>query len=173
MKIFDIKDNEIIISPEILTIEIFNDIWKSDKSKNKTNAYTDFKYIYHVCDFNSPYSNYSDGKRIEAVKEEVIGNKEYTPSQQVTQACEVYRGLKEGPLDRLLTNVKNKIDEISDYLKDNELTDESVTPVLKIFDSMSKIVSQYKSLESAVKAEKENNAVKIRGDKQVNAQFNE
>ena len=71
MKIFDLKDNEITISPEILTIECFETLWKSDKSKNKINAYNDFKYIYHLCDFNSPYNNYSQEKRIEAIKEEV------------------------------------------------------------------------------------------------------
>ena len=59
------------------------------------------------------------------------------------------------------------------YLSTNELTDDSVTPVLKIFDSMSKIVGQYKTLEVAVKYEKENTSVKIRGDKKVDAYFNE
>ena len=95
MKIFDLKDNEVTISPEILTISIFEEIWNSDRSKNKKNAYNDFKYIYHICDFNSPYNNYSDKKREEAVKEEVIGEKTYNPSEKVLQACTIYKNLKE------------------------------------------------------------------------------
>jgi hypothetical protein len=173
MKIFDLKDNEITISPEILTIGIFEDIWNSDKSKNKINAYNDFKYIYHLCDFNSPYNNYSEEKRTQAIKEEVLGKKDYEPSDKVIQACIIYKELKETPIERLFTSVKNKIEEISMYLSTNELTDDSVTPVLKIFDSMSKIVGQYKTLEVAVKSEKENTSVKIRGDKKVDAYFNE
>lgn len=173
MKIFDLKDNEIIISPEILTIEVFSDIWKADKSKNKINAYNDFKYIYHTCDFNSPYANYSDSKRSEAVKEEVIGNKEYTPSTDVTTACRVYSALKESPIERLFNGVKEKIEDITAYLKNNDFNDETSQTTLKVMDSVSKLIGQYKTLESAVKAERETMAVKIRGDKQVNSQFNE
>ena len=172
MKIFDLKDNEITISPEILTIECFETLWKSDKSKNKINAYNDFKYIYHLCDFNSPYNNYSQEKRIEAIKEEVVGNKEYEASEQVQQACKIYKGLKETPIERLFNSVKDKIEEMSDYLKDNTLDSESVTPVLKIMDSISKVISQYKTLETAVKSEKETTAIKNRGDKIVNTSFN-
>jgi len=173
MKVFDLKDNEVVISPEILTIEIFAEIWKEDKSKTKINAYTDFKFIYHLCDFNSPYNNYSEEKRTEAIKEEVLGKKDYEPSDKVKQACEIYKRLKQSPLEVLLNSVKNKIFEFSKYLDDNEVDAESTTASLKIIDSMSKVVSQYKSLESAVKAEKQDTAVKIRGDKQVNSEFNE
>ena len=87
MKIFDFKDNEVVVSPEILTILVFKDIWDSDKSKTKKNAYNDFKYIYHLCDFNSPYNNYSEERRIEAIKEEVIGEKTYTPDEKVKKGC--------------------------------------------------------------------------------------
>jgi hypothetical protein len=33
-------------------------------------------------------------KRIEAIKEEVLGKKEYEPSEQVQQACKIYKSLK-------------------------------------------------------------------------------
>ena len=144
-----------------------------DNSKTKINAYTDFKFIYHLCDFNSPYNNYSEEKRTEAIKEEVLGKKDYEPSDKVKQACEIYKRLKQSPLEVLLNSVKNKIFEFSKYLDENEVDAESTTASLKIIDSMSKVVSQYKSLESAVKAEKQDTAVKIRGDKQVNSEFNE
>ena len=173
MKIFDFKDNEVVVSPEILTILVFKDIWDSDKSKTKKNAYNDFKYIYHLCDFNSPYNNYSEERRIEAIKEEVIGEKTYTPDEKVKKGCLVYKELKQTPIERLFISVKDKIEEMSSYLKENELTDDSVTPVLKIFDSTSKIVGQYKTLETAVKSEKETTNVKIRGDKKVDSNFNE
>lgn len=173
MKIFDFKDNEVVVSPEILTILVFKDIWDSDKSKTKKNAYNDFKYIYHLCDFNSPYNNYSEERRVEAIKEEVIGEKTYTPDEKVKKGCLVYKELKQTPIERLFISVKDKIEEMSSYLKENELTDDSVTPVLKIFDSMSKIVGQYKTLETAVKSEKETTNVKIRGDKKVDSNFNE
>jgi hypothetical protein len=173
MRIFDLKDNEITVSPEVLSILVFKDIWDSDKSKNKKNAYNDFKYIYHICDFNSPYNNYSEKKREEAVKEEIIGEKTYTPSEKVLQACRVYRNLKESPIERLFYAVKDKIEDITLYFKDNDFNDETSQTTLKVIDSVSKLVGQYKTLESAVKAEKETTNVKIRGDKKVDGNFNE
>ena len=173
MKVFDLKDNEIIISPEILTISAFDEIWSSDKSKNKNNAYNDFKYIYHLCDFNSPYNNYSEEKRIQAIKEEVLGQKDYNPSEKVKQACVIYKHLKESPIERLYNGVKDKIEDITKYLNENEFTDETSQTTLKVIDSVSKLVGQYKTLETAVKSEKESSTVKIRGDKKVDSNFNE
>lgn len=173
MKVFDLKDDEVIISPEILTISVFNEIWNSDKSKNKKNAYNDFKYIYHLCDFNSPYNNYSEEKRIQAIKEEVLGQKDYNPSEKVKQASVVYKSLKESPIERLYNGVKNKIEDITKYLNENEFTDETSQTTLKVIDSVSKLVGQYKTLEAAVKADKETLNVKIRGDKKVDSNFNE
>lgn len=173
MKVFDLKDDEVIISPEILTISVFNEIWSSDKSKNKKNAYNDFKYIYHLCDFNSPYNNYSEEKRIQAIKEEVLGQKDYNPSEKVKQASVVYKSLKESPIERLYNGVKNKIEDITKYLNENEFTDETSQTTLKVIDSVSKLVGQYKTLEAAVKADKETLNVKIRGDKKVDSNFNE
>lgn len=173
MKIFDLKDNEVIISPEILTISVFNEIWNSDKTKNKKNAFNDFKYIYHLCDFNSPYNNYSEEKRIQAIKEEVLGQKDYNPSEKVKQASVVYKSLKESPIERLYNGVKNKIEDITKYLNENEFTDETSQTTLKVIDSVSKLVGQYKTLEAAVKADKETLNVKIRGDKKVDSNFNE
>lgn len=173
MKVFDLKDNEVIISPEILTISVFNEIWNSDKSKNKKNAYNDFKYIYHLCDFNSPYNNYSEEKRIQAIKEEVLGQKDYNPSEKVKQASVVYKSLKESPIERLYNGIKDKIEDITKYLNENEFTDETSQTTLKVIDSVSKLVGQYKTLEAAVKADKETLNVKIRGDKKVDSNFNE
>jgi hypothetical protein len=173
MKVFDLKDNDLIVSPEILSISVFKDIWDSDKNKNKKDAYNNFKYIYHLCDFNSPYNNYSEEKRIEAIKEEVIGQKDYIPSEEVKQACVVYKNLKETPIERLFYGVKDKIEDITQYLKENDFTDDTSQTTLKVIDSVSKLVSQYKTLESAVKAEKETTNVKIRGDKKVDGNFNE
>ena len=173
MKVFDLKDNEVIISPEILTISVFNEIWNSDKSKNKKNAYNDFKYIYHLCDFNSPYNNYSEEKRIQAIKEEVLGQKDYNPSEKVKQASVVYKSLKESPIERLYNGIKDKIEDITKYLNENEFTDETSQTTLKVIDSVSKLVGQYKTLEAAVKADKETLNVKIRGDKKIDSNFNE
>jgi|688.fasta_scaffold51388_3 hypothetical protein len=173
MKIFDLKDNQVIISPEVLSIKVFKDIWDGDKTKEKINAYNSFKYIYHICDFNSPYNNYSFEKRKKAVIEEVIGNNGFEENEIIKQACQVYSSLSVTPIERLFNEAKEKIHQMADYLNNNEIDENTLPTVLKIIDSTSKIVGQYKTLEQAVKNEKETSSSRIKGDKKVDANFNE
>ena len=62
---------------------------------------------------------------------------------------------------------------MADYLNNNEIDENTLPTVLKIIDSTSKIVGQYKTLEQAVKNEKETSSSRIKGDKKVDANFNE
>ena len=174
MKIFDLKDDEIIISPEMLTIDVFNTIWIKDKTKNKINAFNDFKYIYHLCDYNSPYSNCANYERENKIKEEVLNDKKYTASAEVEKGVKVYKNLLESPLTRLLDATKRKIDDIvvlfnttkpEDYKQAKEAKD--------IMSGLGLIASGLKTLETEVRKEKENMGAKYRGEKIVNAPFNE
>ena len=54
MRIIDLIDSKIVISPEALCISPFSELWQSDKSKDKTLATNQIKYIWFYSDFNSP-----------------------------------------------------------------------------------------------------------------------
>jgi len=67
--LFDNSANEVTINePEILLIREFADLW--DVSRNKTKedpkgskrsrAYREFTYIWLMCDWASPYSDYTE-----------------------------------------------------------------------------------------------------------------
>ena len=83
MRIFQQKDNNIIVSPEVLTIPEFSAIWKADKTKDKVEAFKAFTYIYHTVDYNSPYSNYPKDKKDESIKQDMLGDPEYKVSDKV------------------------------------------------------------------------------------------
>jgi hypothetical protein len=174
MKIFDLKEDEVIISPEMLTIDVFNTIWIKDKTKNKINAFNDFKYIYHLCDYNSPYSNCASYEREAKIKEEVLNNTKYTVSTEVKAGIEVYRSLLESPLTRLLDSTKRKIDDIVELFNTTKPEDYKQAKEAKdIMSGLGLIASGLKTLETEVRKERENMGAKYRGDKVVHHGFNE
>jgi len=173
MRIFQQKDNNIIVSPEVLTIPEFSAIWKADKTKDKVEAFKAFTYIYHTVDYNSPYSNYPKDKKDESIKQDMLGDPEYKVSDKVTKALTKYKQLQETPLQRLMQAAKNKIDDIATYLETTSVDDESIKLVLEVYKNISTAVSNFDKLQQAVEKEVEKQSSRNRGDIQVNTDYNE
>lgn len=66
MKIFKLINNNItLLTDEISLIREFSNLLNRDKSKDKHIAFNEFKYIYFVSDYASPYiKNGLDGKHL-------------------------------------------------------------------------------------------------------------
>ena len=47
MRILDIKNGKLEITPEALGLKYFKTLWDRDKSKDKTKAYNDILYVYY------------------------------------------------------------------------------------------------------------------------------
>jgi hypothetical protein len=165
MKVFELKDNQIIIDPNFLTIPIFGTIWDKDKSKDKHEAVSYFTYIYHVCDHASPYSNYPISKRMEAVQADLITDPKWKPSNDIKEAINKYRELSTTPMQRLLLAAQRKVDEIAEFLEETPVDAETVKPVLEVFNKLTLTVNNFGKLNEAVTKEQKDNNVKRRGEK--------
>ena len=55
MKLLDLKNSRVVISPEALLIPEFQKIWEKDKSKDKEKALKELSYVYFICDYKSHY----------------------------------------------------------------------------------------------------------------------
>lgn len=173
MKIFEQKNNQVIVSPEVLTIPEFSDIWKADKTKDKVEAYKAFTFIYHMVDFNSPCSNFPKDKKEDYIKESIIGNKNYKPSKETTKGLEIYKELQETPLQRLLQATKNKVDDIATYLESTDIDDENIKTIMDVFSKISSTIANFDKLQQAVEKETEKQTSRNRGDVIVNTDYNE
>jgi hypothetical protein len=78
-----------------------------------------------------------------------------------------YIEMSESPTQRLLTSVKGKIDDVANFLKNTDITEDSLAPVLKAIESTSKLVSQLSTLEDAVNKEKATDATRRAGEKRT------
>ena len=166
MKLFNIRDLNIEIEPGILTVSEFKKIWDKDKSKDKSQAYNILRWIYYMGDAGSPYANYPETQKQECVNLDCFRTKEFKPTKEVLEALTKYKELSETPIQRLYSAVKHKIDDISNYLTNTDIDEDTLPSVLKVIEQTSKLVTQMAHLEDAVNKEIHANT-KTRGNKEV------
>jgi hypothetical protein len=165
MKVFELKDGIIQVDPDILTVPEFHAVWKKDKTKNKDKAFKELAYIYHMCDYNSPYSNFPVIKREISVREDVIGDKLYKPSKEVKAAVEKYQELTITPKQRLYTSCKRKLDELAGFMDTTPVDDDTMKPILEMFNKLTATIANFDKLEEAVSKEQKENNTKRRGER--------
>jgi len=172
-KIFDLVNNNVVVNPEVLSVPQFSTILSKDKTKDKVNAFKAFTYIYHISDWNSPYANFPEKRKEETVKADCMGDSNYTPTQEVIDAIKKYKELQETPLQRLLQATKNKVDDIATYLESTSIDDDNIKTIMDAFGKISTTIANFDKLQQAVQKEKEQSNVHIRGNKDINTDFNE
>lgn len=63
MKLFVMEGFTVVVDPELRKIGAFRDLIAEDKNRDKKNATDWFAYIYHYCDYKSPYQMYHEEER--------------------------------------------------------------------------------------------------------------
>lgn len=121
MRILDLKDNKIIITPEAIGLKFLGDLWVRDSSQSKSKAINDISYVYYFSDFSSPYFQYPENDRDSHIKEYVVGNT-YKPDSKVKVAIEAYIELNTTPGMRLLQAAYISVTQTEKYLKNVDYT---------------------------------------------------
>lgn len=172
--LFDNAENSVVINePEILLIREFAELWKNDRNKTKqdktgikkTRAYREFTYIWLMCEWNSPYSDYTERERHEeALKDAGLTEQEWN-DPLFRAACRKYRELQEASRSlKLIKAAQGVVDKITDYFNTLDIQErDPITgkPIFKTKDVMaelsnvSDVVEQLKTLEILYKKEQE------------------
>ena len=113
MRLFNLKDGKVIIEPEALTIPEFEKIWEYDRAASKSRARAELSIVYHMCDFNSPYFNYSEGQRYELLKKDFITQDEkYVLTKRLKDAFAKYRELNQTPSELSIIELRETLDSM-------------------------------------------------------------
>lgn len=158
MSLFNLKNNQVVIEPEVLHIPEFKTLWDRDKSKTKDSAYKELSYVFYMYDFNSPYSGTDERKRETAVKKDFIKDEKWKPDEDVLAAGIKYKELSETPLTRLLDAVKLTLDKMTDYLRGTEVDDTTVRIIVDTVNKTSAIVGSYFKLKETAQKEVTSNS---------------
>ena len=140
---FDIKDGLLTISPEVLTINVFNEIWMHDKSRSKSKASNMLVYVFHMCDITDDnfMRDVPSEQRDPLAKKNAFGNEnhKFTDEEQdmIDRAMAWYEVLNKNSVMRLSVALDKKIDEITEFYDSNKIT--STTDLDKQTNSMNKL----------------------------------
>lgn len=163
MKILDMVDGRVIISPEILCISPFSEMWDKDKSKDKVHANSQIKYIWFFADFNSPYFQHPEEIRSKAILEDIIKIKDFKVTKEIKEGIEKYRALNMTPAIEAVENAAIFLRKVQEYFKTVDLGEvNNPKSVTDIFASYPKMVASYNEAVKNAYAE-QSTGVKVRG----------
>lgn len=168
-KIFDLKDNQVIVKPESLLIYPFSSIWKRDKSKSKEVAYKEIKYIWFFSDFDSPYFEYDDNEKALLIKEQVLEDNKYKPDSLILEAIEAYKKLNLTPSMRMLDAINSAIFKMDAYFKDVDFSMDGteIDKVQKAVMNMPKMMQSVNESKEICKKEQASSE-RVRGNAELN-----
>lgn len=110
MGLFKKKADEIKLTKDVKEIKIFRKILERDDSDRI------LSYIYHRCDWNSPYADQVEEEREYNLKQDFLDGEE--PDELVEKACEKYRYLSDTPSLKLLKAARKGAHSLREYFNE-------------------------------------------------------
>lgn len=150
----------------LILISEFEKLFNRDNLNSyKEKVFREFKYIYLMLDWRSPYADYNEQDRHKAAREDASLTEKEWQDLDFRAACRKYRELQESVLEyRLLQSAKKVINEFIIYFNSVDPSErDAVTgkPIYKVKDIMaeigglSKIMDELKTLEYQYKKQAE------------------
>lgn len=170
MHLIEFKDYTITPSPEIMLIKPFRRLWNNDRSERKEKFLQQISYCYFMVDPRSTYSYITDleERASEIIKQEGLPS-DFTPSEFLQEAMEVYKKHCETTSALLLEDVRNTIDKIRKELRDFDLSAiedkdkaNSLRTITSIVSMIPKLVKDLSDAEKKVTQEL-NESGRVRG----------
>lgn len=162
--IFDLVNNEPIITIEGLNIPEYKAIWEADKTEGKLRASQYLPYVYHMADYESSYNRLSTEIREKSCKEDYIIDEPTEEEWELINACiDKHKKLKETRSSRLLDAAEFAVDKFTEYFYSIDFI-QSLDPAKEARDLASnlekigKIMSSIRELKQIAKKDREETA---------------
>lgn len=172
-RLFDLERNKIVLNPDILAIPAIKKIWQRDKTKDKIKAIEELSYIVFLADFHSPYRDLKGIEKEKIIIEDIFGDTNWRPDDDIKKAVKVYIRNQISPSMRLLQSARVAIEKVSDWFERVDLEEEdtfgkpkySANDVSRNLKEIGNIVKSLGNLEKQVRMElEESNA---RGNNEI------
>jgi len=153
-KILSVDRNRPVITEVILGIPEFVNLLETTQGD-----LLPFMYLWAMYDPESPYMNISEIEREEKVLSDYPVHR-YLDEPEMIQAIKKCEELYFSPVRKILKASKKAIENISDFLEDNTITDGrdgNLTQVVNTIKSLPQILKAYQDAETAYKKELQRN----------------
>ncbi|HEY8364446.1 MAG TPA: hypothetical protein VIK84_02630 [Haloplasmataceae bacterium] len=176
MEVFTIKDNKVIINPDVLSIPQFREIWDRDKSSAKEIAEKELAYVYHMCAYKSVYRNYPEDIQEYKIKEDYFKNTKWEPDSIILKAVEKFKELSDTHSMRFLNAAITACNKLIKYYHGIDFSERDnkgnavykVNEVTTALEKSGKIIQSLELLKEKVEKELAINNTKVRGGGTIN-----
>lgn len=170
MKLFDLIGGRVQIHSDAIGIPCFKRVWDADKA-DKEHATKVISYIVLMNKWDSPYvQSMESDSRESKLKQEIFGDESYKLTVEELTCEEEYKSLLNTRALQMLTNMRLKLDSISNYYKESledALDEKKIKDLLAGMTSVGNVFKSIDLLETMVKAE-EVSMGRVKGDAKVN-----
>mgnify|MGYP003635823735 CR=1 FL=1 len=165
MQLFELKDFALTWSPQALSLKVFGDLWKRDKTKDKEIANGELAFIFYFTDGRSDFNNILDeDTRVKEILEQIGGLPNgWKPDAKVKVAIDFYKERTKTISSMLLEDAEYAVGKVSKFLRNvnlDEKTDKGayLNDAKKITDTIKTLPAVVDSLqETKKKVQKELN----------------
>jgi len=177
--LFRVEDRVVKPNDEVLQVPPFNEIWERDKSPNKEIALQEFTFIEFMTSAlkTNPYRGYSEDRKAEVIKRDIIRIEKWVPDILVLKGIEKVKefqreGSESYSLYLSALVAKNKLQDFFNTFNMNKVNMKTGAPIYKPRDitaalqDLDKTIISLQSLEKKVEDDLFETA-KIKGQKEV------
>lgn len=132
-RVFTIVDDQPYLTPIGLSIPEFAELWKADKTQDRSQYAKELAYVYHMCEYDSPY--YDVANKSEVVAKAFMNSTSYKPSKRVLDAMKVYNDLQSNSEKRALDAAVAACDMIGNDLKKIEMESDEFNKLIREIDA--------------------------------------
>lgn len=178
MKLFEMKNWQLVVSEEAWGLQPFAKILKRDKTKNKERALKEMLFVYFYCDIKSNYIDMPVKSRTSEIKHDIGLKESWEVDDVIEDAIELYKRVSVSTIQRLYMKSSKSIDDIGDYLEntkalleERDINGKPIYDISKLVaanEKVPRLMANLKAAREEVIKEKESNENKKKGSKSYN-----
>lgn len=170
MSLFKFEKNKVDVPKDIAFVKEFAYLLKQKNSDQL------LAYIYHVCDWKSPYAVYGEEERVNKLIDDFLdGNQNKANQKSILAAIDKYKELSQTDSLLLLDSARKAVQRLRMYFEQVNPAEEedpgrSATSLMNNLKNVGEIIKRLKDWEEIIKQEKD--TMKIRKGIEID-EFNE
>lgn len=125
MRLFELSNNQPIVTVEALMVPEFKKIWDRDKTKDKSRAFNELRYIYFATDYKSLYLSIEAEFRQQKLAGDFINDIKWKPDKDINIACEKYKEFQRTPTMRFLEDNQSAMESMGQYFRNIDWTEDT------------------------------------------------
>jgi hypothetical protein len=176
MKLIKYEDFQIKLADEAFLIRPIRRLFNADRSERKEQFWRQMSYMYFMCSPASTYSYILDlDERARTIIEQEGLPSDFTPSQLLVEAMQIYRQHTVTVSQKLLSDALVAADKVGKFLREVNLNEEDdkgrpkyqVSNITAALKNVEPIISTLQNLQKKVEAELEEDSGKARGTQEL------